>query len=99
MSETRVVNLRDNWAIRYYPNFVYIGRGVAPFRRSKWANPYLIGRSGTRDEVVAKYRRWILGKPELLASLPELKGKILGCWCIPKACHGSVLVELLGEVP
>jgi len=24
----------------------------------------------------------------------ELKGKILGCWCAPKACHGDILEEL-----
>ena len=28
------------------------------------------------------------------AALPELRGKILGCWCAPKVCHGDVLVEL-----
>ena len=29
--------------------------------------------------------------------LPELKGKSLGCWCKPEACHGDVLVRLLAE--
>lgn len=24
-----------------------------------------------------------------------LKGKTLGCWCKPEACHGDVLVELV----
>ena len=24
----------------------------------------------------------------------ELKGKILGCWCSPYACHGEVLAEI-----
>ena len=30
----------------------------------------------------------------LLAALPELQGKVLGCWCAPLPCHGDVLVEL-----
>lgn len=28
----------------------------------------------------------------------EFKDKTLACWCKPKACHGDVLVELMGEL-
>jgi Domain of unknown function (DUF4326) len=70
---------------------VYIGRP------SKWGNPYLIGRDGTREEVIAKYRAWVLRRPELLGALPELRGKTLGCWCAPQPCHGDVLAELAGR--
>lgn len=63
-------------------------------RATKWGNPFKIGIDGTRDEVIAKYREYILGRPDLLADLPELKGKALACWCAPKACHGDVLAEL-----
>jgi len=35
--------------------------------------------------------------PELLKELEKLRGKILGCWCKPKACHGDVIIELLDE--
>lgn len=70
---------------------VYIGRP------SKWGNPFVIGRDGTREEVVAKYREWLLQQPELMAALPELKGKVLACWCAPELCHGHVLVELANE--
>ncbi len=69
-------------------NYVYIGRP------SKWGNPFEIGKDGTREEVIAKYRDWIRTQPELMAALPELKGKTLGCWCAPQACHGDVLMEL-----
>jgi hypothetical protein len=72
---------------------VYIGRP------SKWGNPFVIGRDGTREEVLAKYRAWVLRRPELIAALPELRGKALGCWCAPKLCHGDVLVDLLQEGP
>ena len=67
---------------------VYIGRP------GKWGNPFVVGKDGDRETVVSKYREWIQTQPELLASLPELQGKILGCWCAPKACHGDVLAEL-----
>jgi hypothetical protein len=56
---------------------------------------------GTREEAVAKYREYILGRPDLLACLCELKGKVLGCWCKYKpttACHGDILVELVNEM-
>ena len=76
------------------PFDVYIGRG------SKWGNPFVIGRDGTRKEVIQKYRVWIMAQPELIAALPELKGKVLGCWCCPQECHGDVLVAMAeGKFP
>jgi len=80
------------------PFDVYIGR---EYRRngvyhpaSKWQNPFHLGPDGSRDEVISKYRERLLQIPELLAALPELRGKRLGCFCAPKACHGDVLLEL-----
>lgn len=68
---------------------VYIGRP------SKWGNPFKVGEDGTREEVIEKYKQWVQGQPELMASLGELRGKTLGCYCWPHACHGDVLVELV----
>jgi hypothetical protein len=78
------------------PGAVYIGRQMRFLwlRRSKWANPFKIGLDGTRAEVIAKYRDYLLSRPELMAALPELCGKDLACWCWPEACHGEVLLEL-----
>ena len=67
---------------------VYIGRP------GKWGNPFFIGRDGSRAEVIAKYRDWILTQPHLIAALGELEGRDLICWCAPLRCHGDVLVEL-----
>jgi hypothetical protein len=37
-------------------------------------------------------------KTEILARLPELRGKNLACWCgIGCACHADVLLELANE--
>ncbi len=44
--------------------------------------------------MIAKYEQWLLQQPELMAALPELRGKVLGCWCSPNACHGDVLARL-----
>lgn len=82
---TKVVNKREE----HYD--VYIGRP------SVWGNPYVVGRDGTRKEIVEKYEAWIRGRPELLARLGELRGKVLGCHCKPKLCHGDVLVKLVNE--
>jgi len=67
---------------------IYIGRP------GKWGNPFIIGVDGTRDEVIQKYINWLEEQPELLNAIYELKGKILGCWCSPKACHGDILAEI-----
>ena len=81
---------------------VYIGRP------SKWGNPFTFKEGtraefilSTREECIEAYRKWITegeGK-HLLNDLHELKGKTLGCWCAPKACHGDVLVELANGKP
>ncbi len=80
---TRVVNIRKEACD------VFIGR-PSPF-----GNPYAAGWAGDRPTVIAMYRRWILTQPYLLARLHELRGKRLGCFCKPKACHGDVLIELI----
>lgn len=77
---------------------VYIGRP------SRWGNPYS-HKDGTlaefkvetREEAISKYEEWIRQRPELMASLHELEGKVLGCWCKPAACHGDVLIRLVEE--
>lgn len=79
---TRVVN------ISFERCDAYIGRG------SKWGNPFHIGQHGTREEVIALYRNYLLNSP-LLSHLSELRGKTLGCHCKPLPCHGDILVELI----
>ena len=72
-------------------------------RPSKWGNPFthLKGKTyaefvvDTREEAIENYRGYILNNPELMASLPELKDKILGCFCKPLSCHCDILAELV----
>jgi hypothetical protein len=63
-------------------------------RRTKWGNPFILGKDGGRELVISRYRAYILTRPDLLADLSSLRGKRLGCWCAPQACHGDVLAEL-----
>ena len=67
-------------------------------RPSIWGNPYIIGRDGDRATVVAKYKEHFLGSFHLKQLATEkLKGKVLGCYCKPEACHGDVIVEFLED--
>lgn len=70
---------------------IYIGRP------SKWGNPFIIGKDGDRTTVIRKYQQWISTQPSLLASIHELQGKRLGCYCAPLACHGDILADLANQ--
>ena len=73
---------------------VWIARGTVA------GNPFVMGKDGTRDEVVAQFRDYaekkILSKDaRFLAFFSSLKeSDILICYCKPKACHGDVIIEL-----
>lgn len=70
-------------------NTVYVGRP------SVFGNPFVIGKDGTRAEVIAKYEAWIKSKPWLVERAKrELAGKDLMCWCSPCACHADVLLRI-----
>lgn len=88
---TKVVNLRKE------PFDIYIGRG------SKWGNPFTHlpldeteaqFQVATLGEALAEYKTWILGHPDLVRALPELRGRTLGCFCKPRSCHGDILAAL-----
>jgi hypothetical protein len=70
-----------------------------------------VGRAGTRVEVIAQYREYLLAEgPDLLARLPPLRVRGLGCWCAPPGseltaddepfvCHGQVLAAFADALP
>ena len=75
---------------------IYIGRAnrFKKLPKSKWHNPFVENKHGTRSEVITKYKHHLLQSDNLLNALPELHNMRLGCWCKPKDCHGDVLEEL-----
>lgn len=88
MGKGRIVSLRDKKAM--YD--VLIDR-----RGDGFGNPFHLGRHGTRLEVVNRFEDYARGKPDLMARLPELAGKVMGCWCAPLTCHGEAYLHLLRE--
>ncbi|MFD9700054.1 DUF4326 domain-containing protein [Lentzea sp. NPDC059081] len=93
-----VVNLKGHRDDPDHTDVVYVGRamyrGGWHLAASPFANPFRPGVDGTREEVVVRYRAWLLDRPDLPARLPELRGRRLGCWCAPLPCHAEVLAEL-----
>lgn len=67
---------------------IYVGRP------SKWGNPFVIDKDGTREECIDLYMEWLLMRPHLISQFHELKGHDLVCYCAPKACHADVLLRL-----
>ena len=93
---TRVVNMRKKKDGTFERFDVKIDRS------SKWGNPFshlpntkARWKVATREEAIQRHREWFVTQPELMAQLEELRGKVLGCWCKPKDCHGDLYVELL----
>jgi hypothetical protein len=80
---------------------VFINKKRYPANSSVFANPYKIGKDGTREEVICKYKEYLINKlnndSSLVDKLVSLKGKNLGCWCYPEYCHGNVLLELIDK--
>lgn len=82
----------------------YIGRPTP------LGNPWRESAELSREEVIAKYKKWldlqwqtgnIRVKAELLrlAKLYRENGELqLLCWCAPKPCHGEVIAEAIENI-
>ncbi len=63
-------------------------------RRGKWGNPFRVEKGGAA-EAVSSFRHYLHSSTSLLASIDELRGKNLACWCKPgEPCHADVLLDL-----
>lgn len=74
-------------------NLIYVGRP------SLFGNPFSIGKDGTREEVIAKFKEYFyrrLSTDKMFKKeVHKLKGKNLVCWCKPLSCHADVIEEYL----
>jgi hypothetical protein len=81
---------------KWSPGSVYVGRP------SIFGNPFVIGKDGSRAEVIEKYRVWFNAKVQtdlnFAKAVQQLKGQDLACWCAPQACHADVILEYLSEL-
>ena len=70
---------------------VYIGRGTPA------GNPFIVGIDGNHQTCVNKYSiyfNWRIGWDPIFRNfINSLDGKIVGCSCKPKPCHGDVIEE------
>ena len=60
-------------------------------------NPYELDQDGDRDTVCDSFEHYFKRKYGLHKELHTLKGKVLGCWCYPKRCHGNHLKKLADD--
>lgn len=93
---TTVVNLRKE------PYDVYIGR-AGKGKDGYFGNPFKLTEDTPqeREAILHKYEFWFYSKigsdPEFKQRIHSLKGKRLGCFCKPKACHGDIIAEYLNK--
>lgn len=71
-------------------------------RTSVWGNPFVIGRDGTRAEVIVKFRAWLwqaMGRSHTsdfsVNMVRTLNNKTLVCHCAPQPCHGDVIAAAI----
>lgn len=109
---TTVINIKDaprGWMDD--PQYVYIGReragAISRYKplaeqtvaTGEWGNPYVLSFEKHRQQILELYKTWLYNQDkEFLHRMDtELRGKILVCFCKPKACHGDVIVEYLNR--
>lgn len=72
-------------------------------RKGPYGNPFVINVHGSREEVIAKYRDWLiqtLAVDEKFKAqfVNDLRGRNLICHCKPLPCHGDVILEVLSAI-
>jgi hypothetical protein len=93
--KTKVVNLYKE------PYDIYIGRpgkGVSGY----FGNPILLRPGDSRGSTLDRFREYFFTRleqdPQFKAHIMTLKGKTLGCFCKPNACHGDIIAEYLNSM-
>lgn len=69
-------------------------------RDSRWGNRAILSDANNvkeRDKVCdahdVQLTHQILSGEILITDLLALEGKTLGCWCVPKRCHGTNIIR------
>lgn len=93
--QTTVVN------IKHMPYEVYIGR-AGRGQDGYFGNPFRLAAGKTRGTTLDDYSKYFYNKlntdPEFKRKIHELKGKVLGCFCKPYACHGDIIANYLNSL-
>ena len=86
---------------RRTPGFHLPANTVCINRGTKFGNPFVTGKDGTREEVIQKFKELVESKAEvdLRFWLEPLHGKDVACFCsLDEPCHGDYLIELCGRL-
>lgn len=71
-------------------------REIFGYAKSEFANPFSLKEYSLEDSLL-HYRLYIVRRIALGLDLEKLRGKNLGCWCLPgHKCHVDILLDLLG---
>jgi hypothetical protein len=63
-------------------------------RRSRGGNPFRVEDYG-RGEAIRLFEAWLPRQADLMAQLPNLRGRQLACDCrLDEPCHADVLARL-----
>lgn len=96
ISFMRLLNMTTVVNLRFEKCDIKIGRP------SCFGNPFFLKNTECdyeRAEVIRKYKEYFYKRinddPDFKLAVEGLRGKKLGCFCKPKACHGDVIVEYL----
>ena len=80
---------------------VYIGR-AGRGEDGYFGNPFRMGNGTSREDTVEKFQRYFTARiekdVEFRRRVLALKGKRLGCFCKPQACHGDVIADWLNKM-
>ena len=80
---------------------IYIGR-AGRGQDGYFGNPFRIGHGVSREDAVERFQRYFADRiekdSEFKRRILALKGKRLGCFCKPKACHGDVIADWLNKM-
>jgi len=96
VTKTVALNMHDFQLVRKAQldgcTLIYCGRG------SPWGNPFIEGKHGNREQVIARHRAKVLADPAYVKRIQtELTGKGLLCHCKPAACHCDLYVQLCDD--
>lgn len=93
---TKVVNIKHNqqWD-------VYIGR-AGHGQDGYFGNPFILQPGEERGATLDRYKTYFLNRIATDATFKArvllLKGRTLGCFCKPSACHGDIIAEYLNNL-
>lgn len=96
-NQTRVVNIRSS----QYD--IYIGR-AGRGQDGYFGNPFKLvcDTPESRIIILNKYKEYfdckIANDPIFKDKIHQLKGKVLGCFCKPYACHGDIIANYLNTL-